>query len=196
MLDKKNHIIKNSDTDAVMKPAEKIHKNTSLRGSPNGDRSNLLNARRLLRRPSLCSGLLATTVMVLTLLAGAGVFFAQDSAALTAAGVYDFVPQPELLYPHNEDIDLRGADYMDFKWSPFEGDIMQRCYYDFRLYESRDMVEKTLIYKERVDYNKYSLKISANLFKDGGVYTWSLRQVNYSSSKSLRSAQSFKIWKK
>lgn len=44
---------------------KKMHKNTSLRGSPKGDRSNLLDTRRLLRRPSLRSGLLAMTVIVL-----------------------------------------------------------------------------------------------------------------------------------
>lgn len=112
------------------------------------------------------------------------------------AGAYDFVPQPRLISPIKEVVDLTGKDELEFIWSPHEGRPVSRRYYDFRLYKGREMLESTLIFKERVGPHIYKLSLRSDLFEDSEVYTWSLRQVYYTSGKSLRSSCSFMVVKK
>lgn len=107
----------------------------------------------------------------------------------------DAVPEPRLLVPKG-DVDLYGKDELEFKWSPHEGDRIQRDYYDFRLYMGYNMVESSLILKKKVLPDEFSVFIKASVFKKGAVYTWSLRQVYTGSVKSRKSYSSFHVIKK
>jgi len=109
---------------------------------------------------------------------------------------YDYAPQPRLISPAKEVVDLTGKDDLEFIWSPHEGRPVSRRYYDFRLYKGREMLESTLIFKERVGPHIHKLSLGSGLFEDSEVYTWSLRQVYYTSGKSLRSSCSFMVIKK
>lgn len=106
-----------------------------------------------------------------------------------------FVPQPRLISPSTQDVDLTGKATLTFEWSPHEGDPLQRDYYDFRLYKGYEMVEGTLIFKNRVPANNSSIVLSSTMFQNGQLYTWSLKQVYTGSVKSLRSYSSFKVKK-
>jgi hypothetical protein len=58
------------------------------------------------------------------------------------------------------------------------------------------MVESTLILKKGIPPDTFYVSVKTDLFKDGHVYTWSLRQVYDVSGKSRRSFHSFKVVKK
>ena len=104
------------------------------------------------------------------------------------------VPKPVLITPTTEKVDLTSKDELQFKWSPHEGSTMDRQYYDFRLYKGYQMIESTILFKKQVSYDEYQLKLNSDMFRNGEIYTWSLRQVYY-LGKSQRSWQSFKIIK-
>jgi len=108
----------------------------------------------------------------------------------------EFVPEPRLIAPTTEEVVLTGRDTLEFKWSPHEGNATRRDYYDFRLYKGRNMYQSAMIFKKRIPHNEFSVSIKSDIFKDGQVYTWSLRQVYIVSFKSRRSYASFKITKK
>ncbi|MGB2631281.1 MAG: hypothetical protein WBD24_05465 [Candidatus Omnitrophota bacterium] len=110
-------------------------------------------------------------------------------------GRADYVPMPRLLSPTTTEVNLSGKEALEFKWSPHEGLRLGRKYYDFRLYEGFDMLERTLLFKERVPGNKYEISLDAEMFLPGKVYTWSLRQVYRGVGKSRRSFHSFRVIK-
>ncbi|MDP8297721.1 MAG: hypothetical protein RAP41_06030 [Candidatus Orphnella occulta] len=105
------------------------------------------------------------------------------------------VPPPRLLEPCGETADISGKKELIFKWSPHEGDISQRKYYDFRLYEGYKSLGPYLILKKEVSPNKHQIGVESSLLKVGAIYTWTLRQ-KYRSGKSRRSTNSFKVIKK
>lgn len=105
----------------------------------------------------------------------------------------DFTPEPVLLSPTTEEVDLTGKAELEFKWSPHEARRGFRRYYDFRLYKGYDMLERTLIMKKEVDPRADRISIKADTFADGEVYTWSMRQVYDGMQKSRRSTASFKV---
>lgn len=109
---------------------------------------------------------------------------------------FDFIPQPRLTWPIKEEINLTGKDSLEFKWSPHEGRASGREYFDFRLYKGYNMLESTLVLKERVSPYSYSFSVKSDFFEDGQIYTWSLRQVYSGVGKSDRSFSSFKVIKK
>ncbi len=103
------------------------------------------------------------------------------------------VPAPRLISPSSENVDLTGKTFLPFEWST-EGDPVRRQYYDFRIYKGREMLSSTLIHKEKV--NGYSMNVGSELFQNGEVYTWAVRQTYDSGDKSRRNFASFKIIKK
>lgn len=105
------------------------------------------------------------------------------------------VPQPRLFEPSSDEVDLRGIETMEFEWSPHVGDRIKREYYDFRIYKGYDMLASGLIYKERLRDSKYGHGVPSDLFENGTVYTWSLRQVYRHAGKSARSIRSFRVIK-
>ncbi len=107
----------------------------------------------------------------------------------------DFVPQPRILFPDTDSVDLSGKKSLEFAWSPHEGDRFMRKYYDFRLYKGYEMVQSGLMMKKRVAAGTYGLGIDARVFDNGGIYTWSVRQVCRSGGKSHRSYNSFTVTK-
>jgi len=109
--------------------------------------------------------------------------------------VSDNIPRPRVIAPDSDIIDLSGKKELVFKWSPHEGDVYQRKYYDFRLYEGLQTLGPNLMLKKRVGKNKHQFSVDAGLFKAGAEYTWSIRQ-KYRSGKSLRTTNSFKVIKK
>jgi len=137
----------------------------------------LLAAVSLLFSASVLTGSQAYTIL-------------QGSSALSQA------PEVRLIKPVQEEVVLSGEKELEFKWSPHEGSLSDRQYYDFRLYKGYDMVESNLILKKRIPHNTYQVSLNADLFEDGRIYTWSLRQVYNDSRKGIRSYQSFKVVKK
>jgi hypothetical protein len=138
--------------------------------------------------------LLKRTAIIITVLMLAGNAFAiSRDFLLTTSGRN--IPQPRLISPITDTVDLTGQDKLVFRWSTIEGDTFRRSYYDFRLYKGYDMVESTLIFKKQVPPLEGELALDASMFEDGQVYTWSLRQ-KYSGGKSEKSYQPFKVIKK
>ncbi|MCM8790326.1 MAG: hypothetical protein NC938_01305 [Candidatus Omnitrophica bacterium] len=127
--------------------------------------------------------------IVLSLIAG--ISFGQRMVDFDI-GQSDLIAPPRLIEPSVDVIDLTNKDYLEFKWSPHEGEQIKREYYDFRLYRGYQMIESALIFKARIPPRQWSLKLKASIFKNGQVYTWSLRQV-YTGVKSRRSFDSFKV---
>lgn len=110
--------------------------------------------------------------------------------------ILDYIPQPRLLCPIKEEIDISGKQNLEFKWSSHEGLRFGRDYFDFRIYKGYRMMADTLIFKKKVAPQDYSISIESALFKDGEVYTWSLRDVYSGLGKSDRSFAAFKVIKK
>lgn len=127
--------------------------------------------------------------------------FTASSACLPVFGMglsrkTSFVPKPRLLYPDTDEVDLAGKNHLEFSWSPHEGlSSSARRYYDLRLYKGYDMVASNLIFKEKIYGNRDSATVSSDLFENGRIYTWSLRQGYKGTGKSVRSFQSFKAIK-
>lgn len=111
-------------------------------------------------------------------------------------GTADYAPQVRLIAPYGETVDLTGKDSLLFRWSWIEGNRMERDYYDFRIYRGYDMLESTLIYAAHVAPDADRVSISAGLFRDGEVYTWSVRQRYRGLARSRRSYASFRVIKK
>ena len=108
-----------------------------------------------------------------------------------------FAPEPRLMYPITDEVDLTGKEELEFRWDQFPGQIFKRNYYEFCLYKGYGQYEDDIILKKRVPPNVYSFTASADIFKDGEVYTWSLRQVyNTMAFKSDASYDSFTVVKK
>ena len=66
--------------------------------------------------------------------------FAQ-SFEVRVGGTRDYAPEPRLLSPIAETVDLTEKSVLEFKWSPHEGSRFERKYYDFRLYRGFSMVQ-------------------------------------------------------
>ncbi len=110
-------------------------------------------------------------------------------------GAIGFVPEPTLVSPVTDQVDLKGKEALVFEWNPFPGDIVRRDYYDFRVYKGTNRVEDNLIYKEKIGKSTYQVSLDANRFENGQIYTWSVRQVYGGGFKSRKSYQSFKVAK-
>ncbi len=110
-------------------------------------------------------------------------------------GGRESVPEPRLLSPISEVVDLTGKDTLEFKWSPFEGRLFKRKYYDFRIYKGREMYFKDEIFKQKVPRGTYSVVLKADIFEDGQVYTWAVRQV-YDDDKSDQAYSAFRVVKR
>lgn len=123
-------------------------------------------------------------------------FVAGYAHARRAGGPAGYVPQPKLLSPVSEEIDLTGKNTLSFEWGRHGGSAAQRWYYDFRLYKGRQAIADNLICKERVAPNIYKIEIPKDSFEEGGVYTWTLRQVHTKGLKSMESTYSFKVIRK
>ena len=129
---------------------------------------------------------------IVILLAAPAAVLAQRMANFDI-GQSDFIPPPRLILPSGDVVDITGKDALEFKWSPHEGDQVKRDYYDFRLYRGRNMLQSTLVLKMRIPPRQWSVSLKADIFKDGEVYTWSLRQFYTGSVRSRRSFESFKV---
>lgn len=111
-------------------------------------------------------------------------------------GVGAYVPQPRIIFPRSEKLDLTGKKSVVFTWSPHESrSLGGRRYFDFRIYKGTEMLESTLMFKETVPGDKYKLELDSDMFENGGTYTWSLRQGYKTMGKSRRSIQSFLVVK-
>ena len=122
--------------------------------------------------------------------------FARHARVEGAFNKSGFVPAPRLVAPVIDTVNLTGKNTLVFKWSSHEGDPLQRLYYDFRLYNGYNMVGSSLVYKKRVSAREFSIILKSDLFQNGQIYTWSVRQVYDSIRKSRRSTDSFKVIKK
>ncbi|MDD4879066.1 MAG: hypothetical protein PHR22_01250 [Candidatus Omnitrophica bacterium] len=105
---------------------------------------------------------------------------------------FERTAQPTLLYPTTNDINLEGKDFLDFRWQT--GDRGQTDHYELRLYNGYDTTVSGLILK--VDVYTSPARIQAATFKEGGVYTWSLRQILRSGRRGDYSYSSFRVIKK
>jgi hypothetical protein len=115
------------------------------------------------------------------------------TAMMGASDWPDLAPEPQLLEPRGEIVDLTGKDSLEFKWT-FVGRMWQRQYYDFRLYKGRQRMEGTQIIVKQVPKNQYSISIDAGVFEDGQVYSWGVKQV-YMDRKSEEAYSSFEVKK-
>lgn len=132
-------------------------------------------------------------LLVLCLVAASQVSEGRIGAVEAPSMVY--VPPPVLLQPRSGEVDLTGKEFLEFKWSPHEGAGGFRDYYDFRIYNGYQTVEETVFFKEKLSPDTYQYNIKAEKFRDGAVYTWTMRQVYTDGRKSPLVHNSFKIIK-
>lgn len=117
-------------------------------------------------------------------------------AQVRTIGVGAYVPQPRLISPRGEKVSLVGKSTLEFIWSPHASrGLGGRRYFDFRIYKGYQMLESTLIFKETVPGGKYKLEVNSDIFEDGQVYTWSLRQGYKTMGKSRRTVHPFIVVK-
>lgn len=102
-------------------------------------------------------------------------------------------PEPRLLSPVTNDVDLKGKAYLEFKWL---NDSVQVRDYIFKIYKGNNMYASDLIYKQDLPSRESSIQVKADLFEVGKVYTWSLIQVSLGGQKSDKSFSSFQVIKK
>ncbi len=150
-------------------------------------RSNEADKNQLIRKTA--------ALILLTLVLSCGITFAAPEESSGKRFFAIPIPEPYLLSPTKENIDLTGKKELEFKWDPHEQGLGFRQYYDFRLYKGRNEYADSLIFKKQVPPDEYQIKVPSEIFKDGQVYTWALRQV-YDQGKSPRSYYSFKVFKK
>lgn len=119
-----------------------------------------------------------------------------NSFALNPSEVLGYVPQPKLIEPTGEQVDLTGKVGLTFSWGKHIGMNGLGKYYDFKLYKGTDIVEANLIFKERVTGDKYKLVLPVKIFEDKALYTWSLKLCYKIRGKSTRSLAAFQVVKK
>ena len=90
---------------------------------------------------------------------------------------------------------MTGRDTVEFRWSPFEGKIFKRRFYEFRIYKGREQLAKNIIFKQKIAANVSSIALKTDIFEDGQVYTWAVRQAYY-DQKSDWAYSAFVVIKK
>lgn len=135
-------------------------------------------------------------LLIIFLLAATSVF-ADRNRIGRIKSVTPYVAEPRLMAPTAEEVNLSGKDTIEFKWYPY-GSYYSAAggYYDFRIYKGYNMFKDALIFREKIPFNTYYIKVKTDLFLDGEVYTWAVRQVRYDLRKSDWSFNSFKAIKK
>ncbi|MFA5315445.1 MAG: hypothetical protein WC409_05865 [Candidatus Omnitrophota bacterium] len=144
------------------------------------------------------------SVMVFLLSARVGV--AQDKTASTSAqgqpsqpaNVVVFrVPSPTLVSPVGETMDISGQKSVKFSWKPAHTPYDVYCYL-FRIYKEQDMCQKDAVYAEEVSSLHTEIELPTDLFRDGGTYTWYVKQVNNAQKLLFSDAVShtFRVIKK
>lgn len=116
--------------------------------------------------------------------------------AMGRKGSAEHVPAPELKAPTGEEVVLTSKKALEFVWSHHLGRTYDIRHYDFRLYKGYKMVQSALVFEKKVAPNLYKIELNSDLFEDGQVYTWSLRQLYLGGERSRRSYHSFKIIRK
>ena len=120
----------------------------------------------------------------------------QGVAQVRTIGVGAYIPEPRLLSPRGEKVKLKGKTTLGFIWSPHASrSLGGRRYFDFRIYKGYQMLESTLIFKETVPGSRYKLEVNSDIFENGQIYTWSLRQGYKTMGKSRRSVYPFMVVK-
>jgi hypothetical protein len=104
--------------------------------------------------------------------------------SLSIAGERQSSPNVRYTYPRNEAVvDLTGKEELEFTWKKVPIPDGGRSAYKFNLYKGFGYEE---LANEKLDEKVYSIKIPANIFKNGGTYTWQVKQ------RSMRS----RVWGK
>jgi hypothetical protein len=102
-------------------------------------------------------------------------------------------PAPQLLSPPGEEVILTGKDSLQFKWSADFSIWVD--HYEFKLYKGYEAYTENLLLKESLSSGENFLKVKAELFENGQVYTWSLRGISDSGMRGETSFNSFHIVK-
>ncbi len=114
-------------------------------------------------------------LFIVAFLGFAGLLFVQAGLITTAAANPD-VAMPTLLQPTGK-VDLAGQATLKFQWSNGLGHSVLEEYYDFRVYQGTAMTSETQIYQKQVPARTFRTAVSADLFKAGQTYSWSLVHV-------------------
>lgn len=117
---------------------------------------------------------------------------AHAATSLRDMGPAECIPQPRLVYPYTQEVDLTGKECLEFKWNT----AILADYFDFKIYKGYNETAANLIFKQRIPSGTSVFSIKSDLFQDGQVYTWSLRTIKVGMGKSDRSYVSFKVIKK
>jgi hypothetical protein len=128
-------------------------------------------------------------------LAAPAVTFGGTLSFQSAGGSVTHVPEPRLLEPLKEVVNLTGKPSVEFEWDR-TGDTTRRYRYDFRIYAGREMLAKDVLLKKALAPNVFKISVPSAIFRDQMVYTWSVRQVYKSGDKSRRAFHSFVVRKR
>lgn len=106
-----------------------------------------------------------------------------------------YVPQPRLIRPLSEVVDLKHAKGLVFEWSSHELPARGREYYQFKIYKGYQMYAANLYVKKKLSRGTTKIRIGADNFENGKVYTWVVRQRDNLHQWSSYSFHSFKVVK-
>lgn len=108
----------------------------------------------------------------------------------------EFSPEPHILSPLSEKIDLTGKKTLVFSWDSSGGPSIRRDYFDFRIYKGYQRYESFIIFRKRLGPEVLSIEVDTELFEDGGSYAWSLAQSFSGQGVSSESYSLFVVTKK
>lgn len=106
---------------------------------------------------------------------------------------FDNPPPVNLAYPAKEEALLAEKNSLEFQWSddcPIETEG-----YEFRLYNGYGMSDSAMISRKNLPAGTTTLKISADKFADGSIYTWSVKRIANCGRKSDAAYNSFRVKK-
>jgi len=120
--------------------------------------------------------------------------FMGDGMAKMGSGGGGRVPEPQLVFPLSEVVDITGKDNIEFRWIKFIAGTSV-SYYDFKLYKGYVMNDATVLFQKKLSGSDSKIALDSKMFEDGQVYTWSLRMQIMGQGRGDRSYHSFKIKK-
>jgi len=123
------------------------------------------------------------------------VLAAQEYSESRLEALLRTVARPRLIYPNDEEIYLKGKNFLRFQWGLSKKNFIGLNFIEFCIYKGKDILEKNLIFKKRLSPEEYTLEISSDLFKNGQLYTWGIRQYYLRAEKSNERYSFFKVYK-
>lgn len=154
-----------------------------------------ISCYRLLKNKRIISVSVLLVVSVLNLSVARKLFSVETGGQKRLEAILRSVARPRLIYPNDTIVVLDGQKKLEFKWGLASGP-MRLDYIDFFIYKGAGAAEENLLFKTRLSFNEYSVKLDSALFEDNQVYTWGIRQFFLRGKKDNSSLALFRVYKR